>query len=343
MKLSSKNLEVALNKTYDVIVAGGGAGGLSAAIYLARYGLSCLVVEKGKGRSFWMQDLRNYLGLAPTTPGRELLQQGTEHALSLGVDYLRGFVEDVTDEGDLFAVKVKVGKVNSLYPIFRGKYLIAATGIIDHLPQLPDMQNVYDYAGYSLHVCMICDGYEMRDQKAVLIANSEAQINAAFVLNWFTPYISVLTHGLCSVSSEMRTKLSDHGYPLYESPIRRFLGKNHQMSGVELEDGTHIEATTGLVAMGSQHHNAYLKGIPDLMWQGENVLTDEWCRTAHPRLFALGDLKQGLNQVSIAVADGTLAATAIWREIRRAAPARKWEERLLSLPRIPGASGSSLN
>ncbi|MEN9203920.1 MAG: NAD(P)/FAD-dependent oxidoreductase [Thermostichus sp. DG_1_6_bins_120] len=328
MKLSSKNLEVALNKTYDVIVAGGGAGGLSAAIYLARYGLSCLVVEKGKGRSFWMQDLRNYLGLAPTTPGRELLRQGLDHILSLGVDYLRGFVEDATDEGEHFAVKVKVGKSNSIYPVFHSKYLIAATGIIDHLPQLPDMQNVYDYAGYSLHVCLICDGYEMRDQKAVLIVNSEAQINTAFVLNWFTPYISVLTHGLCSVNPGMREKLSEHGYPLYEAPIRRFLGENHQLSGVELEDGTYIEATTGLVAMGSHYHNAYLKGIPDLHWQGENLITDEWCRTSHPRLFALGDLKQGLNQVSIAVADGTLAATAIWREIRRAAPARKWEERL---------------
>lgn len=343
MKLSSRNLEVALNKIYDVIVAGGGAGGLSAAIYLARYGLSCLVVEKGRGRSFWMQDLRNYLGLPPTTPGRELLRQGTEHALSLGVDYLRGFVEDATDEGDLFAVKVKVGKVNSLYPIFRSKYLIAATGIMDYLPQLSDMQNVYDYAGYSLHVCMICDGYEMRDQKSVLIVNSEDRINTAFVLNWFTPYISVLTHGLCSVGPDMRKKLADHGYPLYESPIRRFLGENHQLQGVELEDGTYIEATTGLVAMGARYHNAYLKGIPGLKWQGENLLTDEWCRTAHPRLFALGDLKQGLNQVSIAVADGTLAATAIWRDIRRASPARKWEERLLSPPGIPGPSGSSLN
>jgi thioredoxin reductase (NADPH) len=42
----------------------------------------------------------------------------------------------------------------------------------------------------------------------------------------------------------------------------------------------------------------------------------------------LGDLKEGINQVSIAVADGTLAATAIWREIRRAAPPRRWEEHL---------------
>jgi thioredoxin reductase (NADPH) len=85
-------------------------------------------------------------------------------------------------------------------PPFHTKYLIAASGVIDVLPKLDDMQNVYDFAGYSLHVCMICDGYDMWDQRAVLIAGSESQINTAFVLNWFTPYIMVLTHGLFPVS-----------------------------------------------------------------------------------------------------------------------------------------------
>lgn len=75
MKLSSKNLESRLDTVYDAIVVGGGMGGLSAAIYLARYGLKCLIVEKGKGRSLWMQDLRNYVGLAPDTPGRDILNQ----------------------------------------------------------------------------------------------------------------------------------------------------------------------------------------------------------------------------------------------------------------------------
>ncbi|MEN9239778.1 MAG: NAD(P)/FAD-dependent oxidoreductase, partial [Thermostichales cyanobacterium SZTDM-1c_bins_54] len=249
MKLSRQNLGSRLDHIYDAIVVGGGAGGLSTAIYLGRYGLSCLVVEKGRGRSLWMQDLRNYLGLDPTTPGRELLQQGRQHIEALGVDYLWGFVEAATDEGETFAVRVKVGKEKSIYPVFRSRYLVAASGIIDHLPQLADMQNVYEYAGYSLHVCLICDGYEMRDQPAVLIAGSEAQINTAFVLNWFTPYISVLTHGLFGVSAAMRQKLADHGYPLYEAPIERFLGANHQLSGVQLADGTVIPATTGLVAM----------------------------------------------------------------------------------------------
>lgn len=329
MKLSSKNLETRLDTVYDAIVVGGGMGGLSAAIYLARYGLKCLVVEKGRGRSLWMQDLRNYVGLDPETPGRDILKQSKKDALHWGADTLNGYVEEVTDEGETFAVKVKVGRNDkSTYPVFRSKYVVAASGIIDNLPKTDDMQNVYDYAGYTLHVCMICDGYDMWDQKAVVIAGTEGQINAAFVLNWFTPYISVITHGLVDVSDEMKAKLADHGYPLYEQKIAKIHGENHKMSGVELEDGTIVEATTGLINMGSVYHNHYLKGIENLEWNGENLETNDMCQTSHPRIFALGDLKQGLNQVSIAVADGTKAATQIWRNTRRAAEPRKWIENI---------------
>lgn len=328
MKLGKKSLNQRLDHVYDAIVVGGGAGGLSAGLYLQRYRLSTLVVEKGRGRSFWMQDLRNYLGLPPTTPGRDLLQQGQEHYLSLGGDYLRGYVDEVVDEGETFAVNVKVGKIDSTYFTLRCKYLVAASGIIDHLPQLENMQNVFNYAGYNLHVCMICDGYEMADKRCGLFVNTEAAINTAFVLNWFTPYITVFTQGLCEVSHEMRQKLKEHGYPLVETPIRQFLGHNHEMTGVELADGTIVSIETGLVSMGSHYHSEYLKHF-DLKRSGNNLVTDSMCRTSHPRIFALGDLKEGLNQVSIAVADGTLAATAIWREIRRASAPRRWEEHLV--------------
>jgi thioredoxin reductase (NADPH) len=93
MKLSSKNLETRLDTVYDAIVIGGGMGGLSAAIYLARYGLTCLVIEKGKGRSFWMQDLRNYVGLDPHTPGRDMIKQSTDQSIEWGADFLRGYVD----------------------------------------------------------------------------------------------------------------------------------------------------------------------------------------------------------------------------------------------------------
>ncbi|MEO1187367.1 MAG: NAD(P)/FAD-dependent oxidoreductase, partial [Cyanobacteria bacterium J06636_27] len=77
--------------------------------------------------------------------------------------------------------------------------------------------------------------------------------------------------------------------------------------------------------MGSIYHNKYLKGINGLEWDGENLVTHDLAQTSHERIFALGDLKKGLNQVSVAVADGTMAATQIWRNIRRASQPRKWE------------------
>jgi thioredoxin reductase (NADPH) len=190
------------------------------------------------------------------------------------------------------------------------------------------MKNVFDYAGYNLHVCMVCDGYEMTDKPCGFFAGSEASIEEmVFNLSWFTPYITIFTHGLFEVSGEMREKLRSHGYRLIETPIKQFLGENHQMTGVELVDGTVVELETGLISMGSRYHSTYLKGI-DLELKGQNIVTDKMGRTSHPRIFAIGDLKVGLNQVAVAVGDGALAATQIWRDIRRASGPRLWEENL---------------
>lgn len=316
MQLTKQSLDRGSENIYDVLIVGGGAAGLSAGIYLQRYLLSTLIIDKGKARSFWMQELHNYLGLPPDTPGRDVLKQGKNHYLSLDGDYLNGYVEDIIDEGETFAVRVRIGRTNPTDAVFRSRYLIAASGIIDHLPKLADMQNVFDYAGYNLHVCLICDGYEMRDKRAGVFGSSESSLEVAFSLGWFTPDITLFTNGDFAVSSEFRDRLTAQGYALVEQPIQRFLGENHQMSGVELADGSVVELDTGLVSMGSKYHADYLKNI-DLEYQGGNLVTDKMNRTSHPRIFAVGDLKVGMNQVVIAAADGALAATQIWRDIRR--------------------------
>jgi thioredoxin reductase (NADPH) len=316
MKLTKQNLSERTDHVYDVIVVGGGAGGLSAGIYLQRYLLSSLVIDKGKARSLWMQELHNYLGLPPNTPGRSLLRQGKEQYLSLNGDMLDGFVEEIVDEGEAFAVKVKIGRQDSIYQTFRTKYLIAASGIIDYLPNLDNMRNVYEYAGYNLHVCLICDGYEMADKKVGVFASTASNAEVVFPLGWFTPHITLFTQGLFEVGDELRQKLQDRGYEIIEAPIRQFLGEDHQMNGVELEDGRVVTLETGLISMGSKYHADYLKAF-NLEMQGGNLVTDKMARTSHPRIFAIGDLKVGLNQVVVAAADGALAATQIWRDMRQ--------------------------
>ncbi|MEL6930563.1 MAG: NAD(P)/FAD-dependent oxidoreductase [Cyanobacteria bacterium J06600_6] len=315
MKLTKLNLQSATEKIYDTIVVGGGAGGLSAGIYLQRYLLDTLIIDKGKARSFWMTELHNYLGLPPDTPGRSVLRQGKEHFLSLGGDLLDAYVEEVVDEGETFAVRVKVGRNNSQYHTFRAKYLIAASGIIDYLPELANMRNVYDYAGHNLHVCLICDGYEMTDKKVGIFASSAGNAEVVFPVGWFTGEITLFTQGLFKIPDDLRNRLEALGYQIEETPLEQFVGENHQMTGVELTDGRVVELDTGLISMGSKYHATYLDKF-DLEKQGGNLVTDKMARTSHPRIFAIGDLKTGLNQVVIAAADGALAATQIWRNIR---------------------------
>lgn len=86
-----------------------------------------------------------------------------------------------------------------------------------------------------------------------------------------------------------------------------------------------MDLDAGLISMGSKYHATYLDKI-ELEKQGENLVTDKMARTSHPRIFAIGDLKVGLNQVIVAASDGAMAATQIWRDIRREKGAKRWEE-----------------
>lgn len=319
MKLTKENLQSSTEKIYDTIIVGGGAGGLSAGVYLQRYLLNTLIIDKGKARSFWMTELHNYLGLPPDTPGRSVLRQGKEHFLSLGGDLLDAFVEEIVDEGETLVVRVKVGRNNSEYHTFRARYIIAASGIIDYLPVLENMRNVYDYAGHNLHVCLICDGYEMANKKVGIFASSAGNAEVIFPVGWFTSDIILFTQGLFEIDDDLLRRIAEHGYQIVETPVEQFLGENHQMTGVELTDGQIVELETGLISMGSQYHATYLDKF-DLEKQGGNLVTDKMARTSHPRIFAIGDLKVGLNQVVVAAADGALAATQIWRDIRRSTP-----------------------
>ncbi|NEP20101.1 MAG: NAD(P)/FAD-dependent oxidoreductase [Leptolyngbya sp. SIO4C1] len=315
MQLTQQLLHEREDYIYDVIVIGGGSGGLSAGVYLQRYLLNSLIIDKGKARSFWIQALHNYLGLPSDTPGRELLKQGKAHYLSIGGDLLNGYVEAVADEGTVFSVRTKVGRNQSIYHTFQAKYIIAASGIIDHLPQLENMQNVYNFAGYNLHVCLLCDGYEMQNQQVGVFCASQSSLEVVSPLSWFTPHITLFTNGQFKVLSEQKQAFSKQGIPVIETPIRKFLGVQHQMTGVELTDDTVIQLDSGLIAMGAHRHAEYLQGL-DLECKNENLITDSSMRTSHARIFAVGDLKVGMNQVIVAASDGAIAATQIWRDIR---------------------------
>ena len=302
---------------YDVIIIGGGPAGLSAAIYCARFRLRTLVIDKGRGRTFWANKIHNYFGFPEGVKGRELLDQGRDQAERFGAEFLDGFVEHVSqpDDDKPLQVTTKIGRKDSRWRRDTCQYLVIASGIMDlH----PDIKNKFVYAGISVHYCMVCDGFEMIDKKVAVFADCAHAVGVAETLRWFTEDLVVLTNGKqCGVTDKIRKRLSAQGIDLIEKPIDKILGKKRHIEGVAFTDGSTIDVDAGYVSMGSTYYNQAARDLSLELIDETRIVVDEVNRTSNPRVYAIGDLRPGGNQVAIAVGAGAVAGTDIWRQTRR--------------------------
>jgi len=105
----------------DVVVVGGGAAGLSAAVFLARYGLSVLVCARGKSAIHQCAHLENYLGFPGGISPRRFLGLGRAHAEDEGARVVEDLVERVTRDDGGFRVETGDGRS------VRARYVLAAS------------------------------------------------------------------------------------------------------------------------------------------------------------------------------------------------------------------------
>lgn len=109
-------------KLYDIIIAGAGPAGMSAAVYASRANLSTLMLERGVpgGQMMNTMEIENYPGYDHIL-GPDLSTKMFEHAQKFGAEYQYGEILGVEDHGDYKLVKTSNGD-------FKGKALIIATG-----------------------------------------------------------------------------------------------------------------------------------------------------------------------------------------------------------------------
>jgi thioredoxin reductase len=151
------------NDSYDAVVVGGGAAGLSGAIALARFGRSVLVIDGGQPRNARADHLHNYLGREGDRP-TDLLAAGRKDLESYGGRFRGGEVESVHADGALgFRVVLRDGDT-----VTAGRILVA-TGARDELPDIP---GVAERFGRDVLHCPFCHGHEVRDQPIGIIASS---------------------------------------------------------------------------------------------------------------------------------------------------------------------------
>ena len=289
---------------YDVIIVGGGPGGLSAALYASRAKLKTLVLDKSKtaGSLAYASLIENYPGLEKPMSGGELLDVFRKQAESFGAEYKEEQVIGASLSGD-------VKEVFTMEASYQGKTVIIATGSMGRKATIKGEE---EFLGRGVSYCAICDAAFFKGKTVCVLGDSEEAVKEAGVLARFAETVYLI-----SPSQKMKV---EEDYPALQIPnIKLLLGSvvtaiegsdaveriRMKASGVESElalDGVFV------YLMGNKPIIDFLQGAVDVSEEG-CIMTNRFMETNVPGVFSAGDVTcTEARQVIIAASHGCLAA-----------------------------------
>ncbi|HJQ36968.1 MAG TPA: NAD(P)/FAD-dependent oxidoreductase [Thermoanaerobaculia bacterium] len=291
---------------YDAIIIGAGPAGLTCAIFLGRYRRRVLVLDDGKPRNYASKGIHGYLGHHSILPA-ELLSRGRAEAAAAGAEFCDARVTKIEQVGDIFEVTT-----NNNDEVLRARRIVLAYGVRDTLPDIP---NIEQYYGTSVHHCPDCDGYESRDKRIGVIAWGKSAVGLALKLLQWSDDVVVFTHGHDREwDDELNSKLLAEQITVKTEKIASLEGNEGCVEAAVLSTGErvpvraiffsiHVERTCDLgEKLGCEC--ATEPGEPD-------IVVDEHRHTTVEGVWAVGDLVAGSKLAITAAADGAIAAIAI--------------------------------
>lgn len=271
---------------YDCIIIGKGPAGITAAIYLKRYGFEPLILAKDGGALERVKEIENYYGI-PHITGPELLKIGEEQAKSFDIKILCEEVLEINKENH-FLITTGAG-------VYETKTIVLACGAPKNRYAKADKFEGVSY-------CATCDGFFYRKKRIALIGNGKYMAHELSVLENMIQDITVFTDGL-PLDVDIPASI-----PVVTEKIDQFLGDSH-ISGIEAGGKTYpVEGC--FIAIGNASGFTLAKHL-GIGLQGSSIIVDEGMMTNIDGLFACGDAIGGLLQISKSVGEGAICATSI--------------------------------
>ena len=288
----------------DCAVVGGGPGGLAAAIYLARFNRQVLVYDAGKPRARWSPRNRNYPGFPEGLTGPEILERFAEQARRFHVSPTPAKVEgiDRTEAG----FRIRAGSETA-----EVRKIILATGITDLWPQVPGAEELL---GNRIRVCPICDAYETNGRSVGILGSGNKVAREALYLTGFTCRVTLFTHGLerqAPIDPALARRLEDKGVATVHRSVERMVARQEDGVTLFLEGDQSEEVDLLFSALGVRPNSELAASLGAQLDEQGYVVTDRWQQTSVPGLFAVGDVTFEINQVTVAVGQAAVAATAV--------------------------------
>jgi thioredoxin reductase len=284
--------------TYDVVIIGGGAAGLSAALVLGRARRRVAVVDAGAPRNAPASHMQGFLSRDGMPPA-ELLAAGREEIRGYGVEIVQDQVQRV-DPG--FTIHTASGSILS------ARRVLIATGVGDDLPDIPGVSERW---GKDLLHCPYCHGWEVRDQSLGVLGTHPAAVQHALLIRQWSDDVVYFEHAQPLTARE-RLELGARGIRVVPGVVVRLVVEHDRLAGVELDDGR-IEARSAVFIRptNTPHAQGYLAALELHLDRDGFITVDRTGRTSTAGVWAAGNVVDPRMQVITAAGAGSAAAIAI--------------------------------
>jgi thioredoxin reductase len=300
--------EIPSRNAYDVVVVGGGAAGLSAAVALGRARRSVLVLDAGEPRNAPAHGVHNFLtrdGVGPL----ELQRLGAEEVRRYGGEVVRATATGAATTDGGFSVTTTVGTVTS-------RRLVVATGLVDELPEVPGVRERW---GRDVVHCPYCHGFEVAGQALGVLGTNALSSHGAWLFTQWSSDVVLFQHTAPDLPAERREELLARGVRIVEGEVVEVLTTDDAISGVRLADGTVVDRQVLVVSAPVRVHSPVLDALglarePAVaggVEVGDRYPSGPGGATSVPGLHLAGNVTDPQAQVVTAAGAGLMAGAAV--------------------------------
>ncbi|MDO5027863.1 MAG: thioredoxin-disulfide reductase [Bacillota bacterium] len=309
---------------YDIVIIGGGPGGLSAGLYAGRARLNTLIIEKGSigGQIGVTDSIENYPGslVGEHESGKTLTERMRQQAEHFGCEFVFDDVVEVNLKSQPKKITLQSGDV------VEAKAVIIATGASPRKLNVPGEK---EFAGKGVSYCATCDANFFEDFEVFVVGGGNSAVEEAMYLKKFARKVTIVVRRdvlRCdAIVKEQAEDLKDLNF-MYNTSIKEIHGDPlvNKLILVDNKTGEETEYLAdeddGLmgvfVFVGTDPQSEIFKGQVDMTDNGY-IITDELMRTNLPLVYAIGDVRNTpLRQVVTAASDGSIAAVSIEKELQ---------------------------
>jgi thioredoxin reductase (NADPH) len=299
---------------YEVIIIGGGPGGLTAGLYTSRAGLKTLLFERGMfgGQIVNARKVDNYPGFPEGISGSELASLMHQQAVKYGLETITAEVTAI-NPGPPHNVVITGGS-------FEAEAIIIAAGSEYRKLGVPGEGKLL---GRGVSYCATCDAFFFRDQDVAVVGGGDTAITDALELSEHASKVYIIHRRdqLRAGQALQQLALAQPKLkPVWDTVVDEITGED-KLSGLRLRNVktneiTNLQVAGVFVAVGLEPNSQCFAEVVDLDEAG-NIKTNELMATSAPGIFAVGDIrKNSARQVTSAVGDGATAALSAFKYLR---------------------------